>query len=107
MTIVTWRSRIETAANDRDVVSVVKDYLAQLDHSEIALLPEECRPGKFFTAEDVMAYAFTLARHDCKDDPHLGDLVLKLAAFFSQAAFRLTQVMAHTNGNHSDSKQSA
>lgn len=99
----TWRSRIEAAASDQEVVSVVKDYLAQLDRFEIVLLPEECRPGKFFTAEDVMAYAFTLAQHHCKNDPDLGDLVLRLAAFFSQAAYRLTQVMAHTNDNHSNS----
>ncbi|MDQ3025479.1 MAG: hypothetical protein M3R58_03100 [Pseudomonadota bacterium] len=106
MTTVTWRSRLEAAANERDVVGVVKDYLAHLDRFEIAQLPEECRPGKFFTADDVMAYAFTLARHRCEDDPDLQDFVLNLAAFFSQASYRLTQVVAHTNDDHSDTPQS-
>ncbi len=107
MNTVTWRSRLEAAANERDVVDIVKDYLAHLDRFEIAQLPEECRPGKFFTADDVMGYAFTLARHHCKDDPDFQDFVLKLGAFFSQASFRLTQVMAHTSDDHSDAHQSA
>lgn len=103
MTTVTWRTRLEEAANERDVVGIVKDYLAQLDRFDITQLPEECRPGKFFTAQDVMSYAYDLVQHDCKDEPGVGDFALKLAAFFSQAAFRLTQVMAHTDGDRTDS----
>lgn len=107
MPTVTWSSRIEGARDEREVVAIVKEYLARLDHFEISQLPEECRPGKFFTAEDVMVYTYALVRHQCKDEPGLGDFALKLAAFFSQASFRLTQVMAHTNDDDSDTRQSA
>ena len=104
---VTWRSRIEGAVDEREIVVIVRDYLAQVDRFEITQLPEECRPGKFFTAEDVMVYTYALVRHQCKDEPGLGEFALKLAAFFSQASFRLTQVMAHTNDDQPDSRQSA
>jgi hypothetical protein len=107
MTVLTWRDRLEVAQSERDVVGVVKDYIAQFDRFDIWQLSEDCRPGKFVTAEDVMTYAFTLARQACREDPDVEGLVLKLAAFFSQASFRLSQVMARTNDEEPGSRRSA
>lgn len=98
---------MEAATDERQVVGVVKDYLAQFDPVDIWQLPAECRPPvKFFTSEDVMVYAFALARNQSKADPELEQLVLRLAAFFSQAAFRLSQVMARTDDQDSGSHHS-
>lgn len=94
----TWRDKLEASTDERQVVGVVKDYLALFDPLDLWQLPEECRPPvKFFNAEDVMVYAFALAGHQSKVAAELEPLVLKLATFFSQAAYRLSQVMARTN----------
>lgn len=101
MTTLTWRDRLAMAGTEADVVDVVRDYVAQLEHFEISQLPEERRPGRFHDGFDVMEYAFALARNSCQDssDAAAQELVFRLAAFFSRASFRLSQVTARTNGD--------
>lgn len=102
-----WQERLDLAETEDDVVLVARDYLASLHHSEIADLPEVCKPRKLFTAADVGTYAFDLARCDCEDREGIAKLVHRLAAFFVSANVRLSQILARTNDEDGEAQQSA
>lgn len=89
-----WRSRIRSARDDEAVVSVVVDYEAAWAPGDIARLPRNCWPGRVRDRDDVAAWAVHLAREELKvaDDTDGHVLLHCLAAVFSEAAVRLTQV---------------
>jgi hypothetical protein len=102
-----WQDRLEEAASEAEVVDISRDFIAGFTPVEMSLLPHECRPGKFFEANDVTSYAFTLVRHECGADAKTAELVHKLANFFSNASIRLSQVMARPNVCGDDPRQTA
>jgi hypothetical protein len=104
---VTWQSRLDDARDEYEVVEVAKDFVATLEHWEIALLPEPCRPGKFFDANDVTAHAFTLVWHQSSDRSESAQLVNKLVVFFSSASIRLSQIFATSKPSEDDARPSA
>jgi hypothetical protein len=97
MTAFSWSERLDLASSEWQVVQAVREFVASLEPREIGMLPEECRPGKFFDAADVTLYAFILARHRCGDDSEAAALVAKLSQFFSDASIRLSRIMAAPN----------
>ena len=48
-----WRTALESAATEDDVVRVARDYLATLTREQVGLLPQNCRPGPIETCADV------------------------------------------------------
>lgn len=92
-----WSESLESARTEKEIVAVVRDFVASFDAQEIQRLPEECRPGKFFNAEDVTSLAFDLVRAECHSDDGAKDSVLKLSVFFAQASIRLSQVLARAS----------
>jgi hypothetical protein len=105
---LSWQDNLDTAATEGEVVSIAKDFIAQFSPREIEDLPQLCRPGKFFEANDVTSFAFALVRQEC-DDPDTAELLHRLASFFANASIRLSQIMARpsTSENEADSRQSA
>ena len=52
------------------MISLARQFVASIDHNELARLPESCRPGKLLDTQDVMAYAYELVRRYSVDgDP--------------------------------------
>ena len=94
---VTWQDKLDDADNVHDIVEIARDFLATWDRHEIAALPETCRPGKIFDANDVTSYAFQLIQNDCATDSDVASLVHKMAAFFSNASVRLSQILANVD----------
>lgn len=108
LAFTTWQDKLREAEDERAVVSLARDFVSRLDSAEFTRLPLECRPGKFMDANDITGYAFTLVRQECGNESETAALVHKLAAFFSSASIRLSEIMAHTNASSSDdSRQSA
>jgi hypothetical protein len=90
---VTWQQLLEAAKTPDDVIAAARDFVASVDHVELARLPEGCKPGKLFDTHDVASYAYDLARHHCNEvDPTVVEAIHKLSAFFSQAVARLSQL---------------
>jgi len=88
---LSWQGRLESAGNEAEVVAAVRDYVSELDHEELAKLPPDCRPGKFLDGNDVSSFAFHLVRRQHEERDEQPPLT-KLAAFFSEASQRLSQV---------------
>lgn len=89
-----WQDQLESAVSEGEVISVARDFIAQFTPQEIEQLPAACRPGKFFEADDITAYAFALMRHNCDAEDGTAALVHRIAGFFSSASIRLSQIMA-------------
>src|SRR5438270_11156759 len=86
-----WHGQLEEAGPPEAVLSVARDYLAQVSPEEVAELPLDCRPSRIVDADDLASYAVTLARRAANEDI---DLVHKLSTFFTDAAVRMSQVLA-------------
>ena len=53
---------LEDADSEREVVAVVREYLARIGPAELATLPEDCWPGKITDRDDIADYAVRVAR---------------------------------------------
>ena len=107
LSAVTWESKLREADDEHEVIAIVREFVARFDPQEIDALPAVCRPGKFFVADDVAAFALSLAQHHCGDTAGAEELVHKLSAFFSEASNRLTQILRNDNSSEGDTRQSA
>lgn len=105
---LSWQDRLDAANDEAQVISVVRDFVAQLSPQDISLLPAECRPGKFSDAEDVASYGFALMRSDCSSSDAVSALLHRLAAFVSSACVRLAQIAgSSSHAAADDAHQSA
>jgi hypothetical protein len=87
-----WQGQLEHADRPEAVLSLARDYFAQISPEEVAQLPEDCRPVRLVDADDVANYAFELARHQAAGDGP--EVLQKLATFFADASIRLSQLLA-------------
>jgi thiamine biosynthesis protein ThiC len=101
---LTWQERLDDAATEHDVLSVVRDYLATISHEEYASLPPALRPGKIVDANDVTTYAFDLVRQECHDEG-LQHIVQRLGHVMSRASIRLSEIMVVEHKPDRDSQQ--
>jgi len=93
---LSWEQRLDLSESEAEVIELAREYVAQLEHWEIVVLPEQLRPRKIVDALDVSSYALELVRFDCEDDA-CAPLVHKLAAFFSRCSMQLSQLLTRTN----------
>jgi hypothetical protein len=105
---VSWQEKMEDAADVHEVIGIARDYLASWDRHELAALPEPCRPGKVFDANDIQAYALQLVRNDCTAHGAAAPLIEKMAKFFSLASVRCSQILATAGrAGRDEARQSA
>jgi hypothetical protein len=100
-----WQDRLEGSDSEAEVVQIARDYIATLDPAQVALLSPTCRPRKLITANDVSSYAFDLVRHECGEADDAAPFIHRLAAFFSHASIRLSEILRRTNDEDVDSRQ--
>ena len=95
-----WQAQLDEARYPHEVLSIARDFLAQVSPEEIAQLPAECRPDRLVDEVDVSGYALTLARAQSNTDFRAEPEVLhKLCAFFADASTRLSQIFAQTSND--------
>jgi hypothetical protein len=91
-----WRSLVNAASTEEEVVSATRDYVATWTPEEIARLPDDCRPGRIRDGEDIGRWAFDLATAHCAMNVE-GDqeeLLTKMLVFVTHAAGRLAEIKA-------------
>jgi len=81
---------LEQADSEREVVAIVRDYLARIGPAEIATLPEDCWPTKITDREDVGEYALRIARRRALSPQSVSNdaLLERLHSLLSHAAAR-------------------
>jgi hypothetical protein len=91
-----WRTQLKAAADERDVLSVVRQFLAEWSKAEVAALPAGAWPSRIATREDVLSHAVTLAEIHGAFDGAAGGLpgLQELLLFFTHAAVRIAKIAA-------------
>jgi len=97
VTAAPWRERLRAAATEPEVVQVATRYLESLEPMQVAMLPLRCRPRALHCAYDISSYAFDLVGHYCDKSDAAAHLVQALAAFFTDASIRLSEIVTETN----------
>ena len=88
-----WNLRLRGAHSNREVIALAREFIAQWTPTEIADLPESCRPGRLKSADDLAYYAFVLAREERKSATYNPRLTT-VASFFAAASLRLSEIAA-------------
>ena len=87
-----WLSQIENARSTRDLIGVLRDFLASLTPEQMAELPAACRPEGISTAAEIQEWAVTLAREDLKSANFPGGALHLAAAVFAAAGGKLPKL---------------
>ncbi len=105
--MTTWFAQIDRSRSVTEALSVARDYVATLTPHELALVPEECRPGRLRDAKDVEDLHGTLVdvyRASRASGEEL-EVLQRLTSFFVRLAIRLSELSvgagepgAETNG---------
>ena len=102
---LSWQERVHAAATEAEVLHLARNFLAQFSPIEIAQLPEACRPRTLTDGNAITEYAFDLVRHRCDDGLGADYALHRLAAFFSGATARLSQILHERSTSDQDSNQ--
>ena len=92
--ITTWFSRIDRAKSVPELISVVRDFMATWTPSELALLPERCRPARVRDAQDVESLHLLLV-DEYRGSRATGvelDALQRLTSFVVRTAIRLSEL---------------
>ena len=92
MLATTWKSRVEEASSEDELLALVREFIADLSPKDIERLPPICRPIDFVHARDIVNYAVILVGHHCDGDGATHRLVTRLTAFFDAASLRLNHL---------------
>lgn len=91
-----WRGYLSAASSEEDIVKLTRDFVASWQPADISRLPTPCRPGRIRDGDDISHWAYELAQAHCRIQA--GDeqdqLVMRMLAFFSEAAMRVAEVKA-------------
>jgi len=102
-----WQERLHDASSEAEVVELCRCFVAQFSPSELASLPEVCRPGKLVDGSDVTDYAFALVRHHCDEGVGAEYAAHRLSSFFAGATSRLSQILHTQSESGNVGQQSA
>jgi len=97
VTSASWQQRLREAGTDAEVLELARQYLGSFDGYELAMLPQRCRPRTLVCAQDLSSYAFDLVGHYCDKSDATARLVQQLAAFFTEASIRLSEIVTEAN----------
>ena len=93
-TFDTWRSHIQHAHSEADVVRLVQDYLKTWLPSDLEKLPESCRDLSFEDADALLGLAVHLTTCELmfKGNDESRDVLQEIARTFVLAAIRIGQL---------------
>jgi len=89
-----WLYAIDGAQSEKELVMVVREFLATWTPHEIQRLPAPCRPPRLVDGDDVGAYAVELSlyRINALGDPEDDRLLERMKSFFAHAASRAAAI---------------
>ena len=92
MTPDEWIQRLKLTRSEDEVMALAREYLASFDDYELRFLPVRCQPRALLCGNDISTYAFDLVVHRCEEMDASARLVRTLAAFFTFASIRLSEL---------------
>ena len=96
-----WFVQIDRARTATEVAFLTRDYIATWTPEELALLPEECRPGRIRDDKDIEELHGTLVdvyRASRATGPAL-EALQRITSFFVRASIRLSELANPSSSN--------
>jgi hypothetical protein len=87
-----WKSRLDAASTEEEVVVVCQDFVALWTRPELAELAPSCRPNAIAESAEVNSYALKLIGHLGMGDRSTAPALHRMSIFFTRAALRLAQL---------------
>ena len=89
-----WHEELAAAATEKDVVNVVRDYVALLTSDDVAAMPRESRPGLIATAGEIAEWAVKLVREQLAlvAASEGVEVMRDMCEFFAAAAAKVTKI---------------
>jgi hypothetical protein len=89
-----WREELAAAATEKDVINVVRDYVALLTSDDVAAMPGGSRPGLIATTEQIAEWAVKLVREQLAlvAASEGVEVMRDMCEFFAAAAGKVTQI---------------
>ena len=91
-----WFCAVDAAADEKELLAAVRDYLATWSPLELSLIPEDCRPGRVGGMEEIgeLAYKLGKARVGLQGTATDRMVFERLHAFFMQANIQASRLLA-------------
>ena len=89
-----WHAQVEQAATIPGVVVCVQDFVSSLTPSDLADVPEDCRPGRIRDESDVDFWNLRLAEA-CQalwGTDREGQVLIEMAQFFLRASVKVSRL---------------
>ncbi len=95
---------LDDADSEREVVTIVRDYLARIGPAELATLPEDCWPGKINDRDDIADYAVRVARRRTLSPQSVANdaLLDRIHNLLSHASTRVATLAARRRSSRED-----
>jgi len=89
-----WRTQLKGAMREREVVAVVRGFMAEWSRQEIASLPPGAWPSRIASSADVISHSVVLAGLHARFEgaPARLKFVQEMLLFFTQAAVRVVRL---------------
>ncbi|HEX7559864.1 MAG TPA: hypothetical protein VF386_11740 [Usitatibacter sp.] len=95
-----WREELDAATTEKDVINVVRDYVALLSRDDLRALPGGSRPGLIATAEEIAEWAVKLVREQLAlvAASEGVEAMREMCEFFAAAAAKVTEIRIASMG---------
>jgi len=89
-----WRSELDAATTEKDVLNVARDYVSFLARSEVELLPKGFKMGPLETCMDIADLALRLVQASMRFESESEGLRLlrNMSEFFASASEKFTEL---------------
>ena len=89
-----WRSELDAATSEKDILNTARDYVAFIARDELLTLPEGFKVGPIDSCLDITELALRIVKESMKHDSTTPGLRLltNMSEFFASASERLTEI---------------
>lgn len=87
-----WRARLKAARNEREVIAVVRAFLASLTHYEWALLGLSPEAANVESPTELATFSYEVVRLPHAREPNAEMVISAMAAVLSDAVARLAHL---------------
>ena len=96
--------QIDAAKSSFEVVTITRDYLATWTPDELALLPEQCRPGRIRDEQDIDQLHVRLVEEYGRSRPSDETLAAlqRITSFIVRASVRIAQLQSEEDSPVTD-----
>jgi hypothetical protein len=90
-----WHEMIEHSGGPSEIVSIVQDFVSNLTPTDLAAVPEDCRPGRIRDESDIDFWNLRLADacHELWGTDRDGKTLIEMSQLFLRASVKVSRLL--------------